>query len=200
VTALFTTAMWSMNLSTQTSFARDELLGEAVVEQEETEMPRPGPVGGQRRERADGRMGDEGLTEHEFGDVVGVFGGGGEGDHQADVVPDEPDVLVVADRGEQAVDVDGEEGVWPNLFGAPTGPRSFDSSPASSRQVKSPPFPTLRDLRDDKAIKHHPATRTAAKHLLDDRVLGGQLELVVNDMVKVLLDGRGVVLAIDGFF
>ncbi len=56
----------------------------------------------------------------------------------------------------------------------------------------------LRDIRSDRAIGPHPITRLAAKYLLDDRVLGGQLELVVADVVRVILDGVGPVLAIDG--
>lgn len=75
----------------------------------------------------------------------------------------------------------------------------FFAGKFSSGEVPTIPY-ALRDLQHDKAIKHHPVTRTAAKHLLDDRVLGGQLELVVTDMVKVLLDGPGVVLAVDGVF
>lgn len=75
----------------------------------------------------------------------------------------------------------------------------FFAGKFSSGEVPAIPY-ALRDLQHDKAIKHQPVTRTAAKHLLDDRVLGGQLELVVTDMVKVLLDGPGVVLAVDGVF
>lgn len=75
----------------------------------------------------------------------------------------------------------------------------FFAGKFSSGEVPAIPY-ALRALQADKAIESHPVTRTAAKHLLDDRVLGGQLELVVTDMVKVLLDGPGPVFAIDGLF
>lgn len=75
----------------------------------------------------------------------------------------------------------------------------FFAGKFSSGEVPAIPY-ALRTLQADKAIQEHPVTRTAAKHLLDDRVLGGQLELVVTDMVKVLLDGSGTVFAIDGLF
>ena len=75
----------------------------------------------------------------------------------------------------------------------------FFAGKFSSGEVPAIPY-ALRNLQADKAIQQHPVTRTAAKHLLDDRVLGGQLELVVTDMVKVLLDGAGTIFAIDGLF
>ncbi len=75
----------------------------------------------------------------------------------------------------------------------------FFAGKFSSGEVPTIPY-ALRDLQQDKALKHHPITRIASKQLLDDRVLGGQLELVVTDMVNVLLDGPGIILAVDGVF
>ena len=75
----------------------------------------------------------------------------------------------------------------------------FFAGKFSSGEVPAIPY-ALRALQADKAIQNHPVTRIAAKHLLDDRVLGGQLELVVTDMVRVLLDGPGPVFAVDGLF
>lgn len=56
----------------------------------------------------------------------------------------------------------------------------------------------LKESQDDKQLGGHPISRAAAKFLLDDQVLSGQLEAALMDMVKVILDGPGPVLAVDG--
>lgn len=56
----------------------------------------------------------------------------------------------------------------------------------------------LRDMQRDDQIGDHPLSRAAAKLLLDDQVLAGQVELAVMDMVHVILDGSGPVMALDG--
>jgi hypothetical protein len=56
----------------------------------------------------------------------------------------------------------------------------------------------LRQMQRDHQIGDHPLSRSAAKLLLDDQVLAGQLELAIEDMVRVILDGPGPVLALDG--
>jgi hypothetical protein len=56
----------------------------------------------------------------------------------------------------------------------------------------------LRTMQQDGQIGAHPISRAAAKLLLDDQVLAGQVELVIKDIVHVVLDGPGPVLAVDG--
>ena len=56
----------------------------------------------------------------------------------------------------------------------------------------------LREMQQDQQIGAHPVSRVAAKLLLDDQVLAGQVELVIKDMVHVILDSPGPVLALDG--
>ncbi|NHC47657.1 NACHT domain-containing protein [Motilibacter aurantiacus] len=56
----------------------------------------------------------------------------------------------------------------------------------------------LKELQQDRYIGEHPISRIAAKLFLDDQVLGGQVQLVVDDMVRVVLEGSGPVLAVDG--
>jgi hypothetical protein len=56
----------------------------------------------------------------------------------------------------------------------------------------------FRELQSDGRIGAHPISRTSAKLLLDDHVFAGQTEMVVKDVVRVVLDGPGTVLAADG--
>ena len=56
----------------------------------------------------------------------------------------------------------------------------------------------LRTLLNDPKIGEHPIARIAAKLLLDDRVFSGQLRLVLEDAVKLVIDGTGPTLAADG--
>lgn len=57
---------------------------------------------------------------------------------------------------------------------------------------------TFRELQADRRIGEHPISRTSAKLLLDDHVFTGQPEMVIKDVVRVILDGPGTVLAVDG--
>ena len=56
----------------------------------------------------------------------------------------------------------------------------------------------LRAMQSAAAIGAHPVSRTVAKQLLDDQVLVGQLELMTTDVLKVIFDGSGPILAADG--
>lgn len=56
----------------------------------------------------------------------------------------------------------------------------------------------LRDIQDDRHTGCHPLSRVAAKFLLDDHVMAGELEQTVAEMVRLVLRGPGQVFAHDG--
>lgn len=56
----------------------------------------------------------------------------------------------------------------------------------------------LRDIQDERHTGCHPLSRVAAKFLLDDHVMAGELEQTVAEMVRLVLRGPGQVFALDG--
>jgi len=80
----------------------------AVTQQEEAEVPRPGTIGRQRGERVHARIRNERFAEYKFDEALRMRCGVRVGDHQADVVANQPDVLVVSDLHEQPVDIASE--------------------------------------------------------------------------------------------